>query len=112
MQDQDEPVVLDDAANKRPRVNRWASGAATTRMPVPSQLSKASVQQQQQQLQTGKASVVGRVSDTVKAAAIEAEEPRKIRLGDLPICQLFALLQHPQAPVLPLPPAFPWLDAG
>ena len=114
VQDQDEPVVLDNAANKRPRVNRWASGAAATRMPVPSQLSKASLQpqQQQQQLQTGKASVVGRGSETVKAAPIEAEEPRKIRLGDLPICQLFALLQHPQAPVLPLPPAFPWLDAG
>ena len=93
---------MDKLASKRPRTTRWTSGASTNNQPV-LRLRLAPDQQQQQ------ASRV--VEPSARAARQPAEEP-KIRLGDLPTCQLFALLQYPQAPVLPLPPAFPWLDAG
>ncbi|KAK9862921.1 hypothetical protein WJX84_010052 [Apatococcus fuscideae] len=71
LEDHDEPLALNDAANKRPRVNRWASGATPTHQP--------DMALNQQQKQTGKTSVTGRISESVMASATEAEEPRKIR---------------------------------
>ena len=74
----------------------------------PATFHPASQQQQQQ-----KPSQAGGAEGVVEPVRVASQvEAHKIRLGDLPICQLFALLQHPQAPVLPLPPAFPWLDTG